>query len=98
MPTTPTPAFPSSPIWTNEVLQPLRNIGDPLADAVIAELFSDGGVQAMNTLMRGLVANEHPVPDHLPAPVAQYLQQSVELPPWADLELIKAGEGVFWRF
>jgi hypothetical protein len=98
MPTAPTPAFPSTPIWTNEVLQPLRNIGDPLADAVIAELFSDGGVQAMNTLMRGFVANEHPVPDHLPAPVAKYLQQSVALPPWADLELIKAGEDVFWRF
>jgi hypothetical protein len=32
-----------------------------LTDAVIAELFSNGGVQAMNTLMRGFVADEHPI-------------------------------------
>lgn len=91
---TPSPA----PLWTNETLQPLRNLGDPLADAVIAEVFQDGHVQAMNTLMSGFVANEHPVPDNLPAPIRNYLLQSMELPPWADPALIAAGEDLFWRF
>ena len=86
------------PVWTSESLQPLRIIGDPLADTVIAELFADGGVQAMNTLMSGFVANEHPVPDNLPAPVRDYLQQSVELPAWADPALLHAGEDLFFRF
>jgi len=86
------------PTWTSETLQPLREIGDPLADAVIDEIFSDGGVQAMNTLMSGFVANEHPAPDNLPAPVRNYLLQSGELPGWAAPELIKAGEDLFWRF
>lgn len=93
----PVPAL-SSPVWTNETLQPLRNIGDPVADKVIAELFSDGDVPAMNALMNGFVANEHPLPADLPAPVRDYLLKSIELPPWADPALIKVGEDVFWRF
>src|ERR1035441_4927101 len=98
MSTAPLPE-PSSPtVWTGNTLQPLRNIGDPLADAVIAELFADGGVQAMNTLISGFVANEHPVPDNLPVPVSNYLLQSIELHSWADPQLIKTGEDVFWRF
>jgi hypothetical protein len=98
MSTVPVPASSSASVWTSETLQALRNIGDPVADAAIAELFSDGGVQAMNTLMSGFVANEYPVPDNLPLPVRNYLQQSLELPGWADPALIKAGEDVFWRF
>jgi hypothetical protein len=93
-----TPAACPTVDWTSETLQPLRNIGDPLADAVIDELFSDGGMPAMNTLMSGFVANEHPVPDSLPAAVRNYLLQSMELPAWADPALIKGGEDLFWRF
>src|SRR5947208_11530076 len=94
----PTPASPSNGAWTSGTLQPLREIGDPLADSAIAELFGDGGVQAMNTLMRGFVANEHPLPHDLPAPIQNYLFHSTELPAWADPDLIQAGEDVFWRF
>jgi hypothetical protein len=84
--------------WTNDTLQPLRTVGDPLADAVIEELFADGGVASMNALMRDFVANEHPVPANLPGPVRSYLEQSSILPSWADPAMIKAGENVFWRF
>ena len=94
----PTPGTFLDGIMDGETLQTLRDIGDPLADAVIAELFSDGGLQAMNMLMAGFVANEHPMPENLPAPVRNYLLNSVELPVWADAELIRAGEDVFWRF
>jgi hypothetical protein len=84
--------------WNNQTLQPLRSVGDPLADAVIAELFADGGVAAMNALMTSFVANEHPAPSSLPEPVRRYLEQSSVLPPWADPAMIQAGEDVFWRF
>lgn len=94
----PSPASSPTPLWTAETLQPLRSIGDPLADAVIAEVFSNGGVPAMNALMSGFVANEHLVPENLPAPVRNYLLNSAGLPAWADPELIRAGENVFWRF
>jgi hypothetical protein len=91
----------SSPLparWTDDTLQTLRTVGDPLADAVIDELFADGGVASMNALMRDFVANEHPLPANLPAPVRKFLEQSSVLPAWADPELIKTGEDVFWRF
>ncbi|MES1257496.1 MAG: oxygenase MpaB family protein, partial [Acidobacteriota bacterium] len=84
--------------WTDETLQPLRGVGDPLADDVITELFADGGVDAMNALMRDFVANEHPVPANFPAPVRHYLEQSSQLPAWADPATINAGEELFWRF
>src|ERR1039458_9425806 len=84
--------------WTAEILQPLRTQGDPLADAVIADLFADGGIAAMNSLMQSFVANEHPVPAGLPVPVQRYLEQATVLPPWADSARIAAGEDLFWRF
>jgi hypothetical protein len=84
--------------WNADVLQPLRNQGDPLADAVIAELMADGGVGAMNSLMQSFVANEHPEPASLPAPVKRYFEQASVLPAWADPARIAAGEDLFWRF
>jgi hypothetical protein len=87
-----------SPRWTNETLQPLRAIGDPLADAAIAELFADGGVASMNALMASFVANEHLAPATLPLTVQRYLEESSVLPAWADPAIVKAGEDVFWRF
>ncbi len=98
MSSVPNPASSSTARWRGETLQPLRDIGDFLADTVIAELFSDGGLRAMNALMSEFVANEHPVPENLPAPVRNYFLDSIELPGWADAELIQAGEDVFWRF
>ncbi|MEP6715404.1 MAG: oxygenase MpaB family protein [Terriglobia bacterium] len=84
--------------WTSDKLQPLRSVGDPLADDVVTELFADGGIASMNDLMRHFVANEYPVPASLPRVVQDYLEQSRDLPPWVDPAKIKAGEDVFWRF
>ena len=45
--------------WSDEHLEPLRAVGDPEADRVVADLFSRGEdvVRAVNTLMRELVEN-----------------------------------------
>jgi hypothetical protein len=48
--------------------------------------------------MRHLIVNEYPVPENLPPVVRDYLLQTDTLPSWADRELMKAGEAVFWRF
>ena len=88
----------SATYWNAENLQSLRTVGDPLADAVVADLFAAGGMAAMNDLMRSLVVNEYPVPEDVSPLVHAYLQQSRELPSWADPALIQAGEQVFWRF
>ena len=85
--------------WTADVLEPLRTQGDPLADAVIAELFADGGVAATNSLMQSFVANEHPVPAGLPVPVSSVTSSKRAcFPHGADPARIAAGEDLFWRF
>ena len=45
----------------------MRQVGDPVADQVVSELFKDGDVAAVNDLMRNMVANEYPAPESLPA-------------------------------
>jgi hypothetical protein len=55
-------------------------------------------VTQVNSLMRTLTMNEYAAPAGVPVVVAEYLKQSESLPAWADTEMIKAGEDVFWRF
>ncbi len=76
----------------------MRQAGDPLADGVIAELFAQSEVGAVNDLMRTLITNEFPEPASLPGAVRDYLSQTDKLPEWADARLIAAGEQVFWRY
>src|SRR5262249_18332343 len=51
-------------------------VGDPLADAVVAQLFADGDVDAVNGLMHALVRDDGLVPENLPAVVSDYLAQT----------------------
>src|SRR5689334_13467628 len=76
----------------------MRQVGDELADRVIAELFATSEIAAVNGVMRNLVTNEFPEPESLPPLVRDYLAQTDQLPPWADPQLIEAGEQVFWRY
>lgn len=84
--------------WTDALLEPMRNIGDPLADAVIDELFAKAEVNAVNELMKTLITNEFPEPASLPIPVQEYLKQTDQLPEWANRDVIERGERVFWRY
>ncbi len=84
--------------WTVPFLDQMRQVGDPVADAVVIELFKDGDVAAVNDLMRNMVANEYPPPESLPPVVRDYLAQTDVLPEWADPQLIKLGEDLFWRY
>ncbi|MET0791112.1 MAG: oxygenase MpaB family protein [Polyangiaceae bacterium] len=65
-----------SRIWTNAELDALRTIGDPIADAVVTSLFEDGGVDAVNALMRTLVVNDGLPPHLLPPVVLDYLART----------------------
>jgi hypothetical protein len=84
--------------WTDEFLDPMREVGDPPADAAIAALFAEGDIQSVNALMQNLVANEGYVPESLPAAVREFLATTEDLPPWANAEAIAIGENVFWEW
>jgi len=89
----------SDPRWTDAALEPLRTVGDPDADRVVAELFDRGEnvVHAVNLLMRDLVENTDVPARSLPAEARRFFQGE-RLPAWADAGKLAAGQGVFHRY
>jgi ER-bound oxygenase mpaB/B'/Rubber oxygenase, catalytic domain len=91
------PAHPSS-AWTDNVLDPMRQVTDPLADAAVAEAFQQGQADAVNTLMRTLIENDDLPSDQLPQGIREYLATSAQMPAWMDPARLQVGERVFWRY
>lgn len=81
--------------WTDAFLDEMRELGDPPADAVVAELFAGGEVDAVNALMKTLVRNDGLPPEKLPQVVRDYLASTDALPPWADPARIERGGAFF---
>jgi hypothetical protein len=92
------PVFQTAAHWTDSFLDPMRQIGDPLADTVVENLFADNSIDSVNALMRSLVLNEYPEPSTFPPIVADYLKQLDELPDWADSGKIETAQRVFWEY
>ena len=87
-----------TPRWNDAQLDAMRQTQDPVADPVVAALFADGKVDAVNSLMRTLVENDGLPSGALPASVADYLAATAGLPDWADPAKIASGERIFWRY
>jgi hypothetical protein len=84
--------------WTDEFLEKMRQQCDPLADEAVASLFHQGKVGTANALMKQLVANEQLLPAQLPPELRWYFEQTGQLPPWVDKQLLRAGEELFCRY
>jgi hypothetical protein len=67
-------------IWNDTFLDEMRQVGDPLADDVVASLFQSSGVYAVGELMKTLVTNDHPTPDQLPPLLKEYLDATSQIP------------------
>jgi len=89
----------SDELWTDEFLDSMRLVGDPLADAVVAELFAGGAnvVHAVNYLMRDLVENDDMPSRALPQPVRDYFGRRL-LPDWTDPARLRRGTELFHRY
>ncbi|HEY0135747.1 MAG TPA: oxygenase MpaB family protein [Nannocystis sp.] len=85
--------------WTPEFLDAMRLVGDPPADAVVAELFAGGAnvVHAVNYLMRDLVENDDVPSGALPGHVRDYFA-ATPLPAWADPLRLHRGSELFHRY
>jgi len=92
------PVFQTAGNWTDAFLDPMRHVGDPLADGVIENLFANNSIDSVNALMRGLIVNEYPEPASLPPIVADYVKQLDQLPDWADVSKMQIGQQVFWKY
>ncbi|QSQ24062.1 DUF2236 domain-containing protein [Pyxidicoccus parkwayensis] len=84
--------------WTHASLDALRLRGDPLADSVIARLYTEGRVDAVNLLMRGLVANGDAPSSQLPPYVLDYLARTSEDLPAIDAERLHQAQALFDLF
>lgn len=59
-------------------------VWDDEVDQLVASLFDNGQVPAVNTAMASWVNNNDPLPSGLPADLTGYLQRVNKLPSWAD--------------
>src|SRR5688572_27953483 len=83
--------------WTDRFLVEMRELGEPPADAVVAELFASGEVGAVNRLMNTLIANDGAPPPNCTRRVRDYLDNTDDLPPWADAYSFEPGVRLFER-
>ena len=78
-----------------EMLQRLRLLGDPELDPIIAELFSEGAVEQVNRLLKGVTLNGQPLPAEAPAALRDWYARAGRLPAWADREKIDRASNIF---
>lgn len=64
-------------VVSDALLDASRQLGDPLADDVVAQVMASGDVRHVNDLMRELVRNDELVPAALPPEVHAYLRADV---------------------
>ena len=79
--------------WSDELLDGLRAVGDPEADAVVSDLFA--GTGDATSAFRALVVQHHESSDPT---FAQFLDEKVEPPEWVDPERVAAGQERFARW
>jgi hypothetical protein len=83
--------------WREAGLEPLVKEGDPLADAVIREIFAKGDLAAVNDLLRTLGRMVDPVPAALPPLTHAFFETTAILPAWADEARIRQAQDLFVR-
>jgi hypothetical protein len=83
---------------TEQSLESMRQVGDPLADAAIAEAFEVGAVRRVNELIAGLKHNGDEVPADLPPLLRQFFVDTARLPEWADVAAIDRGDQLWGRY
>ncbi|HEX8475528.1 MAG TPA: oxygenase MpaB family protein [Pyrinomonadaceae bacterium] len=90
--TSPTPA---ASRWPDDFLNQMRLVADPEADELTAEVFKEGGVDALKKLKLFYDAWDMPTSDDLPPRIREFFERPVEYPSWVDQDLIRHAEKLF---
>ena len=83
--------------WTTEFLQSKRQRTDPVADDVVRKIINRGQTDQVNRLFSIIVDDDGSLPADLPVDVRNYFEQTAQLPPWADNDLIALGQQIYIR-
>lgn len=70
--------------YTDEYLEALRMVGDPVPDRIVAELDRDGQIDQVNAVLRHLIQNSQVVPEELPDNIEFWLRDEAHLPAGVD--------------
>ena len=81
--------------FTDAFLDPMRLLGDPVADEPVGAVLAAGEADEVNQLLHSLLRTDQPDPADLPEPVAAYLGATLELPSWADGDRIDRAQRFF---
>jgi hypothetical protein len=84
----------TSPRWNEAMLDEMRHIGDPPADAAIEAIFAAGQQNAVQVFMTELAANDAPLPSSLPAVLRDFIEKSAAQP-LPDPSTIEAAQNLF---
>ena len=84
-------------LWTNEWLLEQRQVSDPVADALVDRVIKDHNIGKVREMFQTLITNKKVCYDLLPDFIGDYFRQSQQLPDYADLKMIDAGQEVFRR-
>ncbi len=77
------------------LFETLKYQGDPLADAVVADLVSTGKTTVVNEVLAQFRDNDQPIPENLPESVRRYLLTTDDPPGWTDLDRVASAYEFF---
>jgi hypothetical protein len=99
MPSTLVSELPRTPLpatrWSNELLDGMRRVADPVADPLARELFDLEGPPGLIRMTRALEDWEAPVPETLPAAMRAWFAAPVAYPAFVDPAKIRVAEQLF---
>ena len=81
--------------WTDEALDRLRRVADPVTDPLSKEVLDAGGPAALGRLTRQLDDWEAPLPDDLTPAMRAYFDTPFTYPAWVDYSRIAHAEDLF---
>jgi hypothetical protein len=83
--------------YTDQYLDQMRQLGDPLADKAFISIKQSSGGEVMRDLMARVLRNRDAWPANMPEPMEAYLEQTAVLPHFAHAGKMKRGAEVFSR-
>ena len=80
--------------WSDEMLDAMRLVGDPPADAAIEAIFAAGQLKDAQAFMSRLMTNDAALPHSIPPALRNFLESN-PMKPFADPSCVEAAQNLF---
>jgi hypothetical protein len=82
-------------LYTDECLEKLRMVGDPVLDRIMDDLFHNSQVGSVNELLKRLMHNDQDYPEELPDTIEFWLKNTAHCPEGVEWARIKNATDLF---